>query len=206
MISYQANELSDKERYKLLTGSVVPRPIAWITSLSSTGVINAAPFSYFNIVSSAPALLAVSINRKNGHSKDTAVNILASQEAVIQIVSQDVVQAMNATAASAKPDVSEIELAQIDTLPSDMLKLKTPMIANAKIQLETTLSQHLPIQSADRIVTDLLILEVKKFHFSETVFDQAHHYILADQLDPVSRLAGNNYGLLGKQFTLARPK
>src|SRR5690625_289867 len=100
MISINPNEKTERENYKILTGSVIPRPIAFITTLSEDGVVNAAPFSYFNIVSSNPPLLSVSVQRSKGEMKDTSRNIMRQKEFVIHIVDEDIVHNMNKTAAS----------------------------------------------------------------------------------------------------------
>lgn len=109
MISIDPNTQSERDTYKLLIGSVVPRPVAFVTTLSADGVLNAAPFSYFSIVSSNPPLLSVSVQRKNGAPKDTARNAMQSGELVIHIVDEDTVAAVNETAANLPPDESELD-------------------------------------------------------------------------------------------------
>src|SRR5690625_7407996 len=97
MISINPNEKTERENYKILTGSVIPRPIAFITTLSEDGVLNAAPFSYFNIVSSNPPLLSISVERSEGKMKDTTRNIMYRKEYVIHIVDKNIVHNMNKT-------------------------------------------------------------------------------------------------------------
>lgn len=205
MINFDSSNLSGNDMYKLLTGSVVPRPIAWITTRTIDGTINAAPFSFFNVVSSEPPLIMVSIVRIDGNSKDTARNILDNGDAVIHIVSGDMVEEMNVTAASLAPDMSELELAELCTEPSDIVNV--PRIKGTKIQLEAKLKQYIPITDEEGgIVTDLLLMQIVKFHFDEEVLDTEKLYILDDKLDPISRLSGNNYGTLGELFSLERPE
>lgn len=203
MININENELTDKDRYKVLTGSVVPRPIAWVTTRNLNGVINAAPFSYFNIISSSPAIVSLSINRSNSNKKDTTNNILANGEAVIQTVDKENVRQMNQTAAELSPDSSEVQLAHLTTEASDLIAV--PRIKDAKIQLETKLYQHVPVKFGGIVVSDLLLMEVLRFHFNEDIYDRKHHYVLDNEVNPVSRLAGNNYGTLGELFQLKRP-
>ena len=112
MHSIDPKTISERENYKFLIGSIIPRPIAFVTSLSEEGVLNGAPFSYFNIVSSNPPMISLSIQRSGGKQKDTARNILHSKEFVIHIVDEDNVMKINETAATLPPDKSEIELAQ----------------------------------------------------------------------------------------------
>lgn len=204
MFYYKSESLSAHDNYKLLTGSIIPRPIAWVTSESTSHVVNAAPFSYFSIVSGSPALISISINRINGHPKDTARNILNNHEAVIQIVDQSVIKEMNTTSASVSSDVDELELANLFTEPS--VNVHVPRIKKAKIQLEATLFKHVPIEQKEQIITDLLILEVKSFHFDDAIFNDENKHILVERLNPVSRLAGNNYGVLSGAITVKRPK
>lgn len=204
MIDFNANELTDKQRYKFLTGSVVPRPIAWVTSKSKNGIINAAPFSYFSVVVATPALISISINRIDGQMKDTAKNILTNREAVVQTVEEDTVKQANQTSASLPPETSEISANNIPTEKSDLIQI--PRIKNAKIQLETVLYKHIPVTYKNKTVSDLFILEVIKFHFAEDVFKKDKEYLLAKNLKPVSRLAGFNYGKLGDLFSIVRPK
>lgn len=108
MYAFYASELSKQQMYKFLIGSVVPRPIALITSQSEEGLLNIAPFSFFNIVSSEPALLSVAVNRKEGAMKDTARNILTTKEAVVHVVTEANVANANQTAALLPPDESEL--------------------------------------------------------------------------------------------------
>lgn len=203
IININANELTDKDRYKVLTGSIVPRPIAWVTTRNRNGVINAAPFSYFNIISSSPAIVSLSINRSNYNKKDTTNNILGNGEAVIQIVDNENVRQMNQTAAKLSPDSSEVQLAHLTTAASDLIAV--PRIRDTKIQLETKLYQHVPVKYGGIVVSDLLLMEVLRFHFNDDIYDSKHHYVLDDEVNPISRLAGNNYGTLGELFQLKRP-
>ena len=104
--------------YKLLTNIVVPRPIAWITSQNVSGVINLAPFSFFNAVGSNPLYVVVSVGRNDaGEAKDTARNIQANGEFVVNLVTEDLFDAMNISAADFPPDQSELEVAQLHTAP-----------------------------------------------------------------------------------------
>src|SRR5215469_15376396 len=103
--------------YRLITGIVVPRPIAWVTSLSSKGVLNLAPFSAFTFVSQKPPMLAISVGRKAGVYKDTAHNILQSEEYVIHIADMPLMNAVHESSVEHPPEVSEVELLGLQTLP-----------------------------------------------------------------------------------------
>jgi flavin reductase (DIM6/NTAB) family NADH-FMN oxidoreductase RutF len=126
------------DNYKLLTNLVVPRPIAWVTSLSPGGVVNLAPFSFFNAVGSDPLYVVISIGRHNsGELKDTAKNIEACGDFVVNMVTEDLVDAMNISAADFPPDQSELEAAGLHTTPS--VQIKTPRVAQAVVSLECIL-------------------------------------------------------------------
>lgn len=201
MISLKQDELSSQETYKILIGSVIPRPIAFISTLSDDEVINLAPFSFYNIVSHNPPILSVSIQRKDGQLKDTARNILNRGEAVIHNVSKDNITDVNQTAANLDPTSSELSLTNMTSIASTTLK--TPGIKEASIRFETTLFQHIPITEKKQVIADLFLLKVEHYHLDSMVYQDS--YILADKLKPLSRLAGNDYAELGQQLTLKRP-
>lgn len=194
---------TERENYKLLTGSIIPRPIAFITSLSRNGVLNAAPYSYFNIVTANPPMISVSIQRKNGAYKDIARNIIETGSFVVHITDESYIEAINKTAANLPAEESEVELAKLTLVPSN--KIKTPGVKEAKIRMECRLEKNIELGgSSAGPACDLIIGEVMCFHIAEELFEDGR--IDAYQLQPVSRLAGNNYSSLGEQFTLERPE
>lgn len=204
MITIDPTSITNIDNYKLITGSVIPRPIAFVTSQSNTGVLNLAPFSYFNIVASDPPMLSISVARKNGEMKDTARNVIENKELVVHIVHEDLTEQMNHTAASLPGDQSELELTTLHTIPSN--KIKVPGLEEALIRFECVLEQHVPISNdSSEVVQDLLLVRIICYHFDEKVVDAEHFYIWADVLKPVARLAGNNYAGLAQQFTIERP-
>jgi flavin reductase (DIM6/NTAB) family NADH-FMN oxidoreductase RutF len=126
------------DNYKLLTNLVLPRPIAWVTSLSPGGGVNLAPFSFFNAVGSDPLYVVISVGRHNsGERKDTAKNIDACGEFVVNMVTEDLFDAMNISAADFPPDQSELKAAGLHTAPS--IQIKTPRVAQAMVSLECML-------------------------------------------------------------------
>lgn len=205
MLHYSSNELSKKQQYKFLSGSIVPRPIAWVTTQNdASGVVNAAPFSFFSAASSELPLITLAILRKQGHMKDTARNILQNQELVIHLVDDEVLIEMNQTAASLPADESELLSNQIETVASRSVAV--PGIKKAKLRMEARLYQHVPIQDREgNTFTDLIIAEVTDFHFNEAIFDSEKEYILPDKLHPIARLAGNNYAPIDHIIELERP-
>jgi len=203
MVSIDPRKQSERDNYKLLTGSIVPRPVAWVTTLAGNGKVNAAPFSYFNIVTADPPMISVSVQRKEGIPKDTARNAVRESEFVVHIGDELSVGKLNVTAASLPPDESELELAGLTAVPSDGVRV--PGIAEAKIRMECVLEQALPLGGKPGSpAADLLIGRVVRFHIDDGLLDQGR--ILAEALKPVSRLAGSHYAKLGETFSLERPK
>jgi flavin reductase (DIM6/NTAB) family NADH-FMN oxidoreductase RutF len=190
------------ENYKLLIGSVIPRPIAFITTISKEGVVNGAPFSYFNIVSSTPPLLSIAIRRENGKIKDTLRNILENKEFVIHIVDSTNVEAINKTAINFPYNNSEIEYADLTLIES--IKVKVPGVKEAKIRLECKLEDRFEIKDKETIVTDLVIGKVVGYNIDEDILFEGK--INTQKLDPVARLAGNSYSKLGEIFELKKYK
>ena len=205
MINLSASELSPHEQYKLLSGSIIPRPIAWITTQNTAGLINLAPFSFTTGISNQLPLLSIAILRERQAPKDTAANLLARHEAVVHMVSTDLTKAMNQTAARLAPDQSELTLIDLPLIPST--EIQVPGLQAARIRFETSLYQYVPIRNAAGIImTDLFILEIRQFHFAETVLDLPTLHVNPTALAPIARLAGPNYAELGRTFTLRRPK
>ena len=205
MINLSASELSPHEQYKLLSGSIIPRPIAWITTQNTAGLINIAPFSFTTGISNQLPLLSVAILRERQVPKDTAANLLARHEAVVHMVSTDLTKAMNQTAARLAPDQSELTLIDLPLIPST--EIQVPGLQAARIRFETILYQYVPIRDAAGIImTDLFFLEIRQFHFAETVLDLPTLHVNTTALAPIARLAGPNYAELGRTFTLRRPK
>ncbi len=189
---------SSQENYKLLIGSIIPRPIAFVTTQSQSGVVNGAPFSYFNIVSANPPLISISVQRAEGRQKDTARNILAKNEFVVHIVDEDNVEQVNMTAASLPPDESEIELAGFTPIAST--KISVPGVKEAKIRMECVLEQSLELGDN----CDFIIGKIVQFHIADEIYHDGK--IDARGLQAVSRLAGNDYAKIGEIFSLNRPK
>ncbi len=154
---------SATDNYKLLTNLVVPRPIAWVTSQGSDGGVNLAPFSFFNGVGSDPVYVAVSIGRRDdGSPKDTARNILGSGEFVVNLVTEDLLDAMNVSAVDFPPDESEIAPARLHVAPS--LRIAAPRLVEAQASLECKLFQSLALGA-----NTLFIGEVVMFHVADAL-------------------------------------
>lgn len=194
-------DLTQRENYKLLIGSIIPRPVAVVSTQSADGIVNIAPFSFFNIVSSEPVILSLAIQRKGGELKDTARNLLATKEAVVHILDQTNVQEANKTAALLPADQSELTVSGFTTTTSKTIAV--PGLKEASVRLETILHQHVPIKKDQQTTADLLLLEVVGYQIAEDVYQDGK--IDPRALQAVSRLAGNSYATIGEIFDIKRP-
>ncbi|AKO92154.1 flavin reductase family protein [Priestia filamentosa] len=202
MLSIEPGSMSEREIYKFLIGSIIPRPIAFVTTISKDGNLNGAPFSYFNIVSSNPPMISLSIQRSAGKQKDTARNIIESKQFVVHIVDEQNVEKINQTAASLPSNQSEIELANLT--PIESVKISVPGVKEAKIRMECSLEHSLELGGSDTPGCDLIIGKVVQFHIEEDIYKNGR--INPNGLAAVSRLAGNDYAKIGEIFEVKRPK
>ncbi len=202
LLSIDPSLMSERENYKFLIGSIIPRPIAFVTTISKDGVLNGAPFSYFNIVSSNPPMISLSIQRSGGRQKDTTRNIIESKQFVVHIVDEQNVEKINTTAASLPPDQSEIELAHLT--PVESAKISVPGVTEAKVRMECTLEHTLELGDQDKPGCDFIIGKVVQFHIESDIYEKGR--IDPGGLAAVSRLAGNNYAKIGEIFEIERPK
>lgn len=201
MLRINPNQLSDRERYKLLIGSIIPRPVALVSTLSKERVINLAPISYFNIVSATPPIVSLSVSRRQGKMKDTAKHLLNQKEAVIHIIDTSIINDANETAVEFSEDKSELSVTNFSVAPSKIIN--TPGINEAKIRFETSLYDHIEIKEQDQVSNDLFLLKLEQYYIEEAIFEEGKIDPLG--LDPISRLAGSTYATLGKLFDLERP-
>lgn len=170
---------STADNYKLLTNLVVPRPIAWISTLSQKGVVNLAPFSFFNAVGSDPLYLVIGIGRRDdGAPKDTAKNIESSGEFVVNLVTEDLLAAMNVSAAEFPPD--ESELGALHLLAASSVRVTAPRLAVAQASLECKLFQSHPLGA-----NTLYIGEVVMFHVADRLLGPRFHI---NGFAPIGRL------------------
>ncbi|HWK63106.1 MAG TPA: flavin reductase family protein [Eoetvoesiella sp.] len=197
--SLPTSELSASMAYKLLTGVVVPRPVAWITTLGQNGVVNVAPFSSYNYVCDTPPMLAVNIaGQDDGALKDTARNIRETGEFVVNVATRAVLDLMNASSALYPSHASEAEHLGIATLPGRLVKV--PRVAISPVQMECRLAHIVPLGTG---TNTLYIGEVVMFHLDPAVYDGNHVNSVA--IDPIARLGGPFYAALGEILKRPRP-
>lgn len=194
--------LSNQENYKFLIGSVIPRPIAFVTTLSKTGVLNAAPFSFFNVVTPSPPLISVSVQREKGKRKDTAQHAVDRGEFVVHISTEHYVKEMNRTARRLPPEESEVALTTLTPVKSE--KVSVPGISEAPIRMECLLEKAIPLGGTQEggPTCDLLIGRVVQYHIEEELYNNGR--IDPIGLKPLARLAGDDYAKLGDIFELVR--
>ena len=194
--------LGVRETYKLLIGSVLPRPIAWVSTQDQAGRVNLARFSFFNAVSIDPPLLAFSTLLKNdGTPKHTLLNIRANGEFVVNIVSRSLAEQMNQTSLEFAGDVNEFEALGI--VPAASSCIAPPRVKASLISVECRL--HELISFGDRPMAGNLVLgKILHFFVADSVYKDGK--IDIDKLDPVGRLAGNRYSTIRDQFELLREK
>ncbi len=170
---------SKADNYRLLTNLVVPRPIAWVTTLSEDGVVNLAPFSFFNAVGSDPIYIVISIGlRDSGGSKDTAKNILERGEFVVNLVTEALFDAMNISAADFPPGISELSAANLHPAPS--VRIGAPRVMESEASMECRL------HSSQKLGENTLIIgEVVMFHVADPLLGSGRH---AENFAPIGRL------------------
>ena len=198
MTEFDAATLDWQSQYKLLIGSITPRPIALVTTLGSRGP-NAAPFSFFNGVGTDPAMLMFSVGAREGGAKDTIANILEIPEFVVHIVSDAIKEKMNVCAIDYPRGVNEIAEAGFTALASK--KVRPPRIAEAPVAFECRLLQKLELGRAPYHV---VIGEIVYYHFHEGIVDERFH-VDVGKIDPIGRLAGRGgYTRITDRFEMAR--
>lgn len=191
-----------RANYHFLTSAVMPRPIAWVTTLDAeTGVLNAAPFSWFQAVCSDPPMVMLAIQRRaDGSPKDTTRNIRATREFVVNVSPKAMAEAMVRSSGEYPPDVSEVEALGLRTTPSKVVK--PPRLADSPVHLECRLHQEIPLGS--KAGTSLLLGEVVHMAADDAVLD-ARQNVDPGKLVLVARLGGQEYVDTERFFTLRRP-
>ncbi|HEU5102277.1 MAG TPA: flavin reductase family protein [Roseiflexaceae bacterium] len=195
--------LGEREIYKLLIGCVVPRPIAWVSTVDRLGVRNLAPFSFFNAIGSNPPAVSVSINYTGSadQRKDTLRNIVDTSEFVVNLVDEELASAMNLTAANYPPTIDEFEVAGVAATPS--VAVRPPRVAQTPVSLECRLLTAVPVGQGPGSAT-LVIGVIQMIHVRTDIISE-RRYIDITKLRPVARLAGSSYAYVHETFDMIRP-
>jgi flavin reductase (DIM6/NTAB) family NADH-FMN oxidoreductase RutF len=200
-MEFNPDTLSSKAIYKLLTGSIIPRPIAWIATIDDAGTNNLAPFSYFNMVGDDPPHVMFSTRRDNNSNKDTLNNILATKQFVVNMVTEALAEQMNSTAQAVAPEVDEFEMVGVTPIPSSVVK---PMrVKESPIQLECEMVHHYFLEDHKQGGACVVIGRVVRMHFDESVLLEDYK-INMETYKPIARLAGSNYSKIGEVFQIKR--
>jgi flavin reductase (DIM6/NTAB) family NADH-FMN oxidoreductase RutF len=189
--------------YKFMIGVIVPRPIAFVSSVDANGVRNLAPFSYFTGCSTNPPVVCFCSAVRVGPRphKDTLTNIEATGEFVVNIVSEEFAEQMNRTSAEVPPEVDEFELSGLTPVASDLVK--PPRVAESKVQMECRLRQF--VRVSDKPGGGILVLgDVLRFHVLESLLDG--YKIDPDKLNAIGRMGGPTYVRTHDRFEMQRPK
>lgn len=193
-------ELDARQRYKLLIGTVIPRPIAFVTTLSKDGRRNAGPFSFFNVLTHDPAILAIGVeNYADGRMKDTSRNIRDTEEFIVHIVDDALAAQMAICAIKFGPDVDELAEAGLETVPGTAVR--APRILSAPAALECRRYMTLEVGKAREIILG----EVVGVHVRADAVDPATLHIDQLAMDAIGRLGGHSYARTRDQFDIRTP-
>ena len=187
--------------YKLLIGAITPRPIAFVSTVSKAGINNLAPYSFFTGVSASPPIIGFSpmVNRE-GRMRDSRLNAEEYEEFVVNVVSEDFVEQMNATAVDVPPEIDEFELSGLTPVPSKLVK--PPRVKEAKVSMECRLFKVVEI-ARETLSGAFVMGEVVQFHVDDDVVD--NYRLDPDKLNTVGRMGGMGYTRTKDRFDLARP-
>jgi flavin reductase (DIM6/NTAB) family NADH-FMN oxidoreductase RutF len=205
-VQFDPQILDPAVTYKILIGSVVPRPIAWVSSVDTEGVRNLAPFSYFMAITHDPPTVAFSSGPRGAETsgargkKDTLSNVEATREFVVNVVDDALAQQMNVTSGDYPAEVDEFTQAGLAAAPS--VKVKAPRVAAAPISMECRLVQVIPVGNLPH---HLIMGEIVHLHVRDDVYDPATGRIDMHRLRPVGRLAGHLYTHVHDIFEMKRP-
>lgn len=200
-------EQKPQDIYKLLVGSVVPRPIAFVSSMDAQGIRNLAPFSFFTVASANPPIVCFCPIVRGSNdlglptTKDTLRNILATREFVLNIVSKNFAEKMNMCSGDYPPEVDEFSISGLTPIDSEIVR--PPRVAESQIQMECRLEQVVHV-STEPMGGSIVLGEVLRFHIRESLFDNFR--IDPDKLNAIGRMAGSTYVRTTDRFEMKRPK
>jgi flavin reductase (DIM6/NTAB) family NADH-FMN oxidoreductase RutF len=194
--------LGIRQSYRMMIGLITPRPIAWVSSVSPGGVVNVAPFSFFNgVAASPPTLMFSAVNRRDGTPKDTVRNVEATGQFVVNVVSFDQREAMNATSEDLPYDVSELERCGLTPVASE--RVGPPRLAGVKAAFECERYQIVRVGEGP-LAANLIIGRIVMIHVDDRVIDPAGQ-VDPRALDTIGRLGGDGYVRTTDLFHLPRP-
>jgi flavin reductase (DIM6/NTAB) family NADH-FMN oxidoreductase RutF len=189
-------DIPSKDRYKIVTATILPRPIAWVSTIGADGVPNLAPFSFFTVASSDPLTLLFSCSHKpDGSKKDTWANAEASGEFVVNLTNQATAEAMNTTATTFPHGVSEFDAAGLTTAPCQTVA--APRVLEAPVSYECKLTQIVEVGG-----NAVIFGAVQMIHIDDAIYDG--NYVNLAAMQPIGRLAGSGYCRVTDLFEMVR--
>jgi len=193
--------LDTRAIYKLLTGAIIPRPIAWISTINEAGINNLAPFSYFNMVGDDPPHVMFSTRRDNNSNKDTLNNVLSVKQFVVNMVTEPLVDKMNSSAQAVPEEIDEFDMVGVTPIESSLVK---PMrVKESLVNFECELVHHYFLEDHKQGGACVIIGRVVRMHFDENVLLEDYK-INMEIYKPIARLAGSNYSKIGEVFSIKR--
>ena len=187
-MQYAVNDVNHRDRYKILTAFVLPRPIAWVTSMGQGGVVNAAPFSFFNVFAEDPPLIMFAVNKRpDGRLKDTWLNIQRTGEFVVNLTDEPLARAMHDSSGDFPPNVGEPDYLGLKLAPS--VDVKPPRLADAPWSMECRTWQVINVKD-DR---QLVIGEGLRFHIRDELWDAKAMRVHMERYHPVGRMFADRY-------------
>lgn len=200
-MEFNPDTLEASAIYKLLTGSIIPRPIGWISTIDENGINNLAPFSYFNMIGDDPPHVMFSTRRDNNSNKDTLNNVLSTKQFVVNMVTENLVEQMNASAQIVPAEVDEFQL--VGVTPISSTKIKPNRVKESPIQFECEMVHHYFLENHKQGGACIVIGRIVMMHFDEKVLLD-NYKINIETYKPVARLAGSNYSKIGEIFSIKR--
>lgn len=201
-MQFNTSQTEESILYKLLTGTIIPRPIGWISTIDKEGINNLAPFSYFNMVSSNPPCVMFSTRRDNNKNKDTLNNVLQTNEFVVNLVTAENVEQMNTTSGNFEPNEDEFKITNLT--PIDSISVKPKRVKESLVNLECEMIHHYFIKDKEGNETACVVIgEIKTIHIDDSILSE-NNRINLNVYKPIARLAGSNYSTLGEMFSIKR--
>lgn len=198
-ISIAPDELPPREAYRLMLSVIVPRPIAWVSTVAADGIPNLAPFSFFNGVAGTPPTVMFSVGQRKGQPKDTLRNVREVGEFVVNLVDDALAEAMNKTSGDWPSEVDEFALAGLATAPS--VEVRPPRVAAAPITMEAKVTQIVPVEGT---ASTMILGRVVRYHIRNGLL-RSNGLVDPALLRPIARLGGDEYATIGRVFSMIRP-
>jgi len=193
----EPRELAPAAMYRLMIGVVVPRPIAFVSTVGSGGRFNVAPFSYFNAITSRPPLVGFSVGARDGGPKDTLRNLRETRDFVVNVVSEALLERMVRASGDWPEDVSEFEITGLTAVPSS--RVTSPRVGESPVSLECRLEREIELGEAVFVVGEIVAVHVDEGVLTEGRVD-------VEKLKPVGRLGGDGYSVVRDVIRLPRPR